>query len=181
MQTDTSSLANNSHHCWTLHVSSVCTVVLFLHGFCGTLLHVVASCCTKFETGQTFKPRTPTISFFPWSPKHSAKMLDSFAQVGENPGNEVASDWGFSAFPANRERQEITWPGPCRQVRGLRFTCVRLDHASEVSNLPQGFLHPKTSQSHVWEEIRLFSTVLLSDHQILFQKNVILKTISQLK
>ena len=59
---------------------------------------------------------------------------------------------------------------------------VRLDHTTEVSDLPQGFLHPKTSQSHVWEKIRLFRTVLLIDHRILFQKkNVILKTISQLK
>ena len=34
-------------------------------------------------------------------------------------------------------------PGPSRQVCGLRLTFVRLDHA------PQGFLHPKTSQSQV--------------------------------
>ena len=36
---------------------------------------------------------------------------------------------------------------------GLRFTFVRLDRSSEVSDLPQGVLHPKTSQSHVWEKI----------------------------
>jgi len=47
--------------------------------------------------------------------------------------------------------------------------------------LPQGFLHPKRSLSHVWEEIRRVKTLLLIDYQILFQKNVILKTISQLK
>ena len=28
-----------------------------------TLLHVVACCCAKFETGQTFQPLTPNISF----------------------------------------------------------------------------------------------------------------------
>ena len=39
-----------------------------------------------------------------------------------------------------------------------------------VSDLPQGFLHPKTSQSHVWEEMRLFGTLLLINHQILFLK-----------
>ena len=38
-------LANNSQHCWISHVASVCTP---------TLLHVVRSCCTKFETGQKF-------------------------------------------------------------------------------------------------------------------------------
>ena len=37
----------------------------------------------------------------------------------------------FSAFPANRERQNATWPGLCRQVCGLRFTFVWLDHAPE--------------------------------------------------
>ena len=66
---------------------------------------------------------------------------------------------------------------------GLRFefTFVRLDHAPEVSDLPQGFLHSKTSQSHVWEEILLLKTLLLIDYRILFLKNVIFKTISQLK
>ena len=44
--------------------------------------------------------------------------------------------------PANRERQEVTWPGPCRQVCGLRFTFVRLDPAPEISDLPQGFFGP---------------------------------------
>jgi len=37
-----------------------------------TLLYVVACCCPKFETGQTFEPTTPNISFVPWSPKCSA-------------------------------------------------------------------------------------------------------------
>ena len=45
-----------------------------------TLLHVVG-CCAKFETGQTFQPTTPNISFVPWSPKRSATMLDPFAQL----------------------------------------------------------------------------------------------------
>ena len=37
--------------------------------------------CAKFETGQTFQPTTPNISFAPWSPKRSATMLDPFAQL----------------------------------------------------------------------------------------------------
>ena len=45
------------------------------------LLDVVACCCAKFETGQTFQPTTPNISFVPWSPKRSATMLDPFAQL----------------------------------------------------------------------------------------------------
>ena len=43
------------------------------------------------------------------------------------------------------------------------------------------FLHPKTSQTYVWEGIWLVRTLLLNDCWILFQRNVILKTISQLK
>ena len=46
-----------------------------------TLLHVVGCCCARFETGQTFQPTTPDISFVPWSPKRSATMLDLFAQL----------------------------------------------------------------------------------------------------
>ena len=68
----------------------------------------------------------------------------------------------------NRECQEVTWPGPCCQVCGLRFTFVQLDHTPEVSDLPQGFLNPKTSQSHIWD----FRTLLLVDYRILFQKNI---------
>ena len=48
---------------------------------CCMLLDVVACCCTKFETGQTFQTTTPNISFVPWSPKRSATMLDPFAQL----------------------------------------------------------------------------------------------------
>ena len=57
-----------------LQVASVCTP-------CFMLLDVVACCCAKFETGQTFQPTTPNISFVPWSPKRSATMLDLFAQL----------------------------------------------------------------------------------------------------
>ena len=74
VQTDETLLANNSQHCWMLHVASVCTP-------CCMLLDVVACCCAKFETGQTFQPATPNICFVPWSPKRSATMLDPFAQL----------------------------------------------------------------------------------------------------
>ena len=47
MQTDATILANNSQHCWMLHVASVCT-----------------PCCAKFETGQTFQPTTPNFLLF---------------------------------------------------------------------------------------------------------------------
>ena len=38
MQTDATLLANNSQHCWMLHVASICTP-------CCMLLDVVACCC----------------------------------------------------------------------------------------------------------------------------------------
>ena len=41
----------------------------------------IACCCAKFETGQTFQPTTPNISFVLWSLKRSATMLDPFAQL----------------------------------------------------------------------------------------------------
>ena len=74
VQTDATLLANNSQHCWVLHVASVCTP-------CCMLLDVVACCCAKFETGQTFQPTTPNIFCVPWSLKRSATMLDPFAQL----------------------------------------------------------------------------------------------------
>ena len=64
-------MTNNSQHCWMLHVASVCTLSCML-------LDVVTCCC---ETGQTFQPTTPNISFVPWSPKRGATMLDTFAQL----------------------------------------------------------------------------------------------------
>ena len=74
MQTDATLLANNSQHCWMLHVAPVCTP-------CCMLLDVVACCCAKFETDQTFQPTIPNISFVLWSPKRSATMLNPFAQL----------------------------------------------------------------------------------------------------
>ena len=58
VQTDATLLTNNSQHCWMLHVASVCTP------YC-MLLDVVAFCCAKFETSQTFQPTIPNISFVP--------------------------------------------------------------------------------------------------------------------
>ena len=60
-------LANNSQHCRMLQLRpfahpvahSICTP-------CCMLLSVSGSCCAKFETGQTFEPITPNISFVPY-------------------------------------------------------------------------------------------------------------------
>ena len=56
MLTDAILLTNNSQHCSMLHVASVCTS-------CFMLLDIVACCCAKLETGQTFQPTTPNLFF----------------------------------------------------------------------------------------------------------------------
>ena len=73
-----------SQHCWTLHAAYVCTT-------CCMLLRVVGSCYAKFETGQTFKPTAPNISFVPWSPKRSATMLDPFVQLFQHCWGQARS------------------------------------------------------------------------------------------
>ena len=84
VQTDATLLADNSQYWWMLHVTSVCTP-------CCMLLDVVACCRAKFETGQTFQPTNPNISFVPWSPKRSATMLDPFAQLFQHCWGHVRS------------------------------------------------------------------------------------------
>ena len=89
---------NNSQHCWMLHVASFCTP-------CCMLLDVVTCCCPKFETGQTFQPTNPNISFVPWSSKRSASMLDPFAQLFQHCWGHARSlrmdckDVGVAFFP----------------------------------------------------------------------------------
>ena len=84
VQTDATLLANNSQHWCMLHVASVCTP-------CCMLLDAVACCCAKFETGQTFQPTTPNLSFVPWSPKRSGTMLDLFAQLFQHCWSHACS------------------------------------------------------------------------------------------
>jgi len=42
---------------------------------CFMLVHIVGSCCAKFQTCKTFEPTAPNISFVPWSPKRSTTFL----------------------------------------------------------------------------------------------------------
>ena len=69
-------------HCWPATANVVrCYMLRQFVAFRCMLLRVVESCCAKFETGQTFKPTTLSISFVPWLPKRIATMLDSFTQL----------------------------------------------------------------------------------------------------
>ena len=101
-----------------------------------TLLHAVACCCAKFETGTTSVPTTLNIYFVPWSPKRSATMLDpliaqllqhcwgharalhmiskvlgdvSFPRCTAGP-NIVGSCWIRLYSTANTDEQLPTWP-----------------------------------------------------------------------
>ena len=87
----------------TLELDVTCCVRLH------TLLHVVGSCCAKFETGQTFQPTTPNISFVPWSPKRSATMLDPFAQLLQH----------WWVYATGRQKEED----------GKTFVCDKRDRA----------------------------------------------------
>ena len=76
--------------------------------------------------------------------------------------------FGISCEPRT-SRSHVTRALPC----DMRFEV----HVCTARPRSRG----ETSQSHVWEEIRLFRTLSLIDYRIQFQKNLILKTISQLK
>ena len=78
----TASLPGKEEHCWPTTPNIVgCYMLRPVCTPCYMLLDVVACCCATFETGQTFQPTTPNISFVPRSPKSSATMLDPFAKL----------------------------------------------------------------------------------------------------
>ena len=107
VQTDATLLTNISHYCWLLHVASVCTP-------CCMLLDVVAFCFTKFETGQTFQPTTPNISFVPWSPKRSSTMLDPFAQLFQHCWGRARSLRLYAWFTKGCILPSVRTPLPTR-------------------------------------------------------------------
>ena len=72
-QTDATLLTNNSQHCWMLHVSSVFTP-------CCMLLNVVACCCARFETGQTFSPVQTDATLLAYNSQHCWELLRPFAR-----------------------------------------------------------------------------------------------------
>ena len=79
---------DNFQHCWMFHVASVCTP-------CCMLLDVVACCCAKFETDQTFlSQQLPTF------------LLFRRADLGEISGQILAA-----------EIQKSGRPKSCRQSR----------------------------------------------------------------
>lgn len=55
----------------------------------------------------------------------------------------------FRQFPQTANVKKLRAKCLCLRVCGLGFMFLRLEHALEVSDLPQGFLHSKIWQSQV--------------------------------
>ena len=141
VQTDATLLANNSQHCWMLHVAFVCTP-------CCMLLDVVACCCAKFETGQTFQPTTPNISFVPWSPRRSATMLDPFAQLFQHCWGHARSlrmdykDLWVVFFPRCTAGPKLVYPNSQHFFCSVIAEAWRNNVASVCTPLPTRAQHP---------------------------------------
>ena len=103
-----------------LHVPSVCPP-------CCMLLDVVACCCGKFETSQTFQPTTPNSSFVPWSPKRSATMLDPFAQLFQHC-------WGHarSLCMVYKDLWVVSFPRCTAGPNIVGSCCIRLHTATNT-------------------------------------------------
>ena len=75
---NTSAPCKQTQHC-CLVTPNILGCYMLRRTPCCMLLHVVA-CCAKFETGQTFEPTTPNISFVSWSPTYSATTFSQLFQ-----------------------------------------------------------------------------------------------------
>ena len=177
---------------WTKSQSSLLNIYFRLSGFQSSLLlihfryslntcwHCTKVCHRTYPICDGPLPRSLRRSFAPL--QKSRHNHDSYVWTEALSGMAfiLAQERSTVVF-RNYPRTARNVKKSCDQGLAVRFTFVRLDHTSEVSDLPQRFLHPKRSQYKVWEEILLFTTPLLIDYRILFPKNVILNTISQLK
>ena len=73
-----------------LHVASVCTP-------CCMLLDVVACCCAKFETDQTFQPTTPNILFVGAPHAHYAWITKTYSLYSSHDALQVPTLLGVVA------------------------------------------------------------------------------------
>ena len=144
------------------------TVCICLH----TLLQVVVCCWTKFETGQTFikANNSSTFLFVLWSLKHSATMLDPFAQPfqhcwGHARALHMVSKvlWAIS-FPWCTAAPNIVG-SCCIHLHYVGSCCVCL-HLAEHTTLSNTFLAfcPEHSKTSKWVLKLQFLTVR-QDHK----------------
>ena len=84
------------------------------------LLDVAACCCAKFETGQTFQPTTPNISFVPWSPKRTQqcwiRLHSSSYIVGAVRAHYAWFTKTYALYPSHDELQAPTLLGVVASV-----------------------------------------------------------------
>ena len=98
VQTDATLLTNNFQHCWMLHVASVCTP-------CCMLLDVVACCCAKFETGQTFSPVQTDATLLAYNSQHCWELLRPFARsLTLESGFKKVLSFGLTDFVWGKSR-----------------------------------------------------------------------------
>ena len=98
VQTDATLLANNSQHCWMLHVASVCTP-------CCMLLRIVAQ---SLKQVKLLAPRTFTSGFI-LSPLHKNRAVDNgkLLTPSHRPQTIIPRRFLFSLSPASlRHRGE---------------------------------------------------------------------------
>ena len=100
-------------HCWPTTPNIVGCYMLCLFAL------PVACCCAKFETGQTFQPTTPNISFVPGSPKRSATMLDPFAQLFQHC-------WGHALRMVYKDLGVVSFPRCTAGPNIVGSCCIRL-------------------------------------------------------
>ena len=152
VQTDATLLANNSQHCWMLHVASVSTP-------CSMLLDVVA-CCAKFETGQTFQVTTLNIPFVPWSPKCYATMWDPFTQLFQHC-------WGHARLLRMdyKDLWVVFFPRCTAGPKLVGSCCIRLH---TTANRAQQV--PTLLAQQCWELSRPFARSLSFPLSIIFER-----------
>ena len=127
-----------TEHCWMSHVASVCTP-------CCMLLDVVACCCAKFETGQTFQSTTLNISFVRWLPKRNATMLDPFAQLFQHCCGHARS-----SRMVYKDLWVVSFPRCTTGPKIVESCCISLHHCQ----------HARNNSQHCWELLRPFARSL---------------------
>ena len=125
------------------------------------LLHVVA-CCAKFETGQTFEPTTPNISFVSWSPTYSATTFSQLFQHcwGHARALHMVSKvlWivSFPRCTAGPNIVSLVWIGNRLLIlkEGQHLTRAWLTPKRTISWIPNKEAHNPTSRSKIFGESR---------------------------
>ena len=127
IKVDSHAPCKRTQHC-SPSTPSVCTP-------CCMLIDVVTCRCAKFETGQTFQPTTPNISFVSWSPKRNATMLDPFAQLFQHC-------WGHarSLRMVYKDLWVVPFPRCTAGPNIVGSCCIRL-HATANTHAASRSLH----------------------------------------